>query len=554
LKFYDLKKLPAVFIFTSLLSCGGGGGGGGGGGSDPVTPVASCTLGTGASLNVSGAITFERIALLDSGALDFSSVTSQSASPAKAIRVEAVCNSVIAVVTTDDNGLYTLAVPSGTQGVFIRAKAQMIKSGAPSWDVEVRDASQISSLVFALDSSPFNLDGLDVTKNLLAAAGNIGSTYPVNAVRAAAPFAILDSIYKSMQLVLSVEPNAIFPALDVKWSSDNQDGTYYSNNQISVLGSTVDTDEFDEHVIVHEWGHYFQDAFSRDNSFGGSHAAGDILDIRVAFSEGFGNAFSAMVTGDPVYKDSQGTASGFTIDVESNDCINEGWREGWYSECSVQSVLYDFFDASNDDTFSLGFDEIYDVMTSNMPTSNALTSLFSFINPFKNLASVVSADVDALLAVQSIDSISDDYATGVSAGMYTGVTDVLPLYDTRAFSLTDVCSTGDNISAVDVYGLGVSRFIRFTAPSTGSFRFTSSWTSGLSASDPDMYLYSNGTLVGSAVTTINKSETFITSLVAGNEYILEVLEYTYVDSQIPYNRSAAGAINETCFTVSRTPI
>ena len=541
MKLYDLLKLAALFLFSSLLSCGGGGG------SDPA-PVASCTLGTGANLNVSGSISFERVPLQANGGLDFADTIEK---PAKAIQVEAVCNTVIAVATTDDSGRYSVTVPSGTQGVFIRAKAQMIKSGAPSWDVEIKDAS--SSLVFALDSLPFNLDGLDLTKNLLAAAGDDGAGYPVDAVRAAAPFAILDTIYKSMQFVMTVQPNAIFPALDVKWSATNEDGSFYTNNQITVLGSTTDTDEFDEHVIAHEWGHYFQDAFSRDNSVGGAHAEGDILDVRVAFSEGFGNAFSAMVLGDSVYKDSQDILSniGLTFDVESNNCINRGW----YSECSVQSVLYDFFDANNDDVFSLGFDEIHEVMTSNMPLSNALTSFFSFINPFKALSTIAPADVDALLANQSIDSISDDYATGITGGLYiTGSTDVLPIYDIRPFPLDDVCSTGDNISGENVYGLGASRFIRFTAPSSGDFRFTATWTSGLSASDPDMYLYKNGTLVGAGDSTNIKSEAFSTSLIAGDEYILEVLEYTYVNVNVPYDRSATGAVNKTCFTVSRTQI
>jgi len=539
LKFYDLVKLAAVFLFSSLLSCGGGGG------SDPA-PVASCTLGTGANLTVSGAIKFERVPLQANGGLDFAKTTEK---PARAIQVEAVCNSVIATASTDDNGLYSLTIPSGTQGVFIRAKAQMIKTGIPAWDVEIKDAS--SSLVFALDSLPFNLDVVDLTKNLLAAAGDDGAGYTVDAVRAAAPFAILDTIYKSMQFVMTVQPNAIFPALDVLWSANNEDGSFYTNNQITVLGSTTDTDEFDEHVIAHEWGHYFQDAFSRDNSVGGSHAGGDILDVRVAFSEGFGNAFSAMVLDDSIYKDSQDTTSGFTIDVESNNCFNRGW----YSECSVQSILYDFFDVNNDDIFSLGFDEIHEVMTSNMPLSNALTSLFSFINPFKNLTSIIPGDVDALLAVQSIDSISDDYATGVSDGEYvTSTTDVLPIYDVRAFPLADVCSTGDNISYDNVYGLGVSRFIRFTVPLSGNYRFTATSTSGLSSSDPDMYLYKNGTLVGAGDSTDIKSETFSTSLIAGNEYILEVLEYTYVNVNVPYDRSAAGAINETCFTVNREAI
>ena len=43
---------------------------------------------------------------------------------------------------------------------------------------------------------------------------------------------------------------------------------------IYVLGKeNVDTDEYDASVIAHEWGHYYQSAFSRDDSPGGSHSA-----------------------------------------------------------------------------------------------------------------------------------------------------------------------------------------------------------------------------------------------------------------------------------------
>jgi hypothetical protein len=48
----------------------------------------------------------------------------------------------------------------------------------------------------------------------------------------------------------------------------------------------VDTDEFDTHVVVHEWGHYFESAVSRSDSPGGNHALGDLLDARLAFGEG----------------------------------------------------------------------------------------------------------------------------------------------------------------------------------------------------------------------------------------------------------------------------
>ena len=59
-----------------------------------------------------------------------------------------------------------------------------------------------------------------------------------------------------------------------------------------------DSDEYDRHIIIHEWGHYFEDKLSRADSIGGPHGLSDRLDFRVAFGEGWGNAISAIITDD----------------------------------------------------------------------------------------------------------------------------------------------------------------------------------------------------------------------------------------------------------------
>ena len=84
---------------------------------------------------------------------------------------------------------------------------------------------------------------------------------------------------------------------------------------------------FDQHVVVHEFGHYFENQLARSDSIGGAHSEGDFLDPTVAFSEGWGNAFSAIVLGDTVYRDSGGPSqgSGFSFDVEDNNTLNGGW-------------------------------------------------------------------------------------------------------------------------------------------------------------------------------------------------------------------------------------
>ena len=84
---------------------------------------------------------------------------------------------------------------------------------------------------------------------------------------------------------------------------------------------TEDTDEFDQHVIAHEFGHYIENSFSRADNIGGAHGRGDKLDIRVAFGEGFGYAFSAIVLGDPVARDS--FVNGGRAGVEHVQCRDQ---------------------------------------------------------------------------------------------------------------------------------------------------------------------------------------------------------------------------------------
>lgn len=539
-----LFRTPLVLLFslTLLQACSGSSGNpdDNDGSFDNQLSSISCDLGSGSNVTVSGRATYERVSLKSSGALDFDNISTM---PVRGAVVQAVCNTAIATTTTDANGNYSLSIPANTQNVFIRVKAQMLKSGTPAWDVAVSSSSSTSELIYTMDGGLFNSASSNSTRNLHAPTGWNGSSYA--STRTAAPFAILDTIYESMQLILSVAPSSLFPALDVKWGPDNTSGTFYSNNTISVLGRITDTDEFDEHVISHEWGHYFQDAFSRDESIGGPHSQGDVLDVRVAFSEGFGNAFSAMTTGDPVYKDSVGLTSGFNINVESNTCA---FSKGWFSECSVQSIMYDLFDTANDgnDTISLGFSPIYTAMTVDMPESEALSSLFSFINPYKALPAVTPGQVDTLLNEQLIvDSINDDTGSNI-ASPNPGIRDQLPVYDETGAASISLCTIGEQGG---YNGLGVTRFAQFTAPSSGTYTFTANMPVGLSNTDPDMYISHKGVIVGAGESTVTNSETMSVSLIGGRVYVLELLEYaTYGNPDY----SGTPAPNQTCFTVTRT--
>lgn len=64
-----------------------------------------------------------------------------------------------------------------------------------------------------------------------------------------------------------------------------------------VLGnvSTVDTDHFDDAVIIHEFGHFAEDACGMMDSPGGQHSGRFRLDPRLAWSEAWGNFLGAHI-------------------------------------------------------------------------------------------------------------------------------------------------------------------------------------------------------------------------------------------------------------------
>jgi len=384
-------------------------------------PSTNCNAVSGSS-TVTGTLTFDRVPNTG-GSLDYLNTTEE---PIQQAVVEVICGngSYGTSARTDANGFYSISYPNNTTS-FVRVNAQMLNS---SWDFSVVDNTISGQPVYVMDNdnNPLPVSGAAV-RSFNADSGWGGSSY--TGPRVAAPFAILDSVRKAKDIIPG---SVVFPPLKINWNPANTSlsitTSHYDGTEIFLLGAeNSDTDEYDEHVIIHEWGHYFEDKFSRSDSIGGSHSGGDILDMRVAFGEGFGNAFSSMVLNNPNYIDTSGSqqAFGFSINMEDNDCSDAGW----HSECSVQSALYDIYDADNEgaDRLTLGFTPIYDVLVGPQKVTPALTSIFSFANAFKIANSVNANALDSILSIQNIDTVTDIYG---SAQMTSnpGDTDQLPVY------------------------------------------------------------------------------------------------------------------------------
>jgi hypothetical protein len=501
--------------------------------------------------------------------------------------IDANDQSVLDSTVSDVNGNYSLDVGPRSD-VLVRVRAEL-KNTNPSWDVEVRNnvvdpgdpnpPALQNRPIYVMDSAVFDVGDQGEVRNLTAATGWGGNSY-VDA-RAAAPFSILDAIYSAMSLIIAEEPDTDFAPLDAFWSPDNSTtfgsgsddelidsgeiGTsFYWADQLFLVGlDGDDTDEFDDHVVVHEWGHYFEDNFSRSDSIGGAHTIGDELDMRVAFGEGWATALSGMALDNPSYCDtlwSGGQLRGFEINAESE----AGGTRGWFNEVSVMKLLYDLWDTSDDgaDNSSIGFAPIYSVMTGAQAATPAFTSIFSFATELKqSLNAQGNTFVDALLAEQNIETNIDIWGSTESNDGPGTPADVLPIYTDIALGVTtQICANSQFDSGRDGNKVSEHRFLKLNVPATQAVTFSmlanpapSTPSVGFDCtdendpeynehSDPDLIVWQDGNFVLWGISCEPNSEvTNPRNLSAGN-YVIDINEFRHEDEGSP-----AGFPEQICF-------
>lgn len=481
----SMMPLKLAVLVCALLGqgCGGGGGGviGGTAATTPTAPQAqNPPPATIASVLVTGMATFASVpSKALNGALDFAATVDK---PVRGATVQAVSGStVLASAVTNDQGIYALTLPANT-AYFLRLRAELINTSGPAkWNVSVKDNTAAGAL-WVVDSAIASSGSANSSRSIAAGSGWNGSRYAASG-RAAGPFAILDTIYSGMKLVSSVQPTANFPLLEVFWSPANNTARSTTNDYatgeigvtffletvraasvsrvIYVLGKEDDdTDEYDSSVVGHEFGHYLQSAFSNDHSPGGSHGSLSKLDMTLAFSEGWGTAWSSMMRGTPIYSDSFGVAqaSGFTFSLTK---IPADTARGWYREDSIDSGLYALYS-------SQGFSPIWSAFSGPMAsTQDALGSIFSFADAVRRAGNtVVTSSLDRIFAAQNI-------FTGVGADQWGsgenndgGSSGNLPTYTTLALNTpTQVCFSNDNLVGTSKNKLGMLKYFRLSLSS-----------------------------------------------------------------------------------------
>lgn len=499
----------ALALALVLTGCGGGGGGddastpapasgnASAAGAAAAVPAASLTPGntpapaSTQSVAITGTATFDFVPSASSGQLDYGSTV---AKPIRGATVELLGadGTVLVSGATDAAGAYSLPAPASTQ-VQVRIRAQMVRNDTVRWDFTVRD-NTASEALYAIASPLFSSGaGPALKRDVNAPSGWNGTSYATT--RAAAPFALLDTVYSNATKVVAAAPSVTFPALRVFWSPANvgapgepakgQIGTTSfidrgnGSRSIYVLGSAdVDTDEYDASVVSHEWGHYYQSAFSRDDSPGGAHAATDRLDRRLAFSEGWGNAWSGIALGRSTYTDSVGPGQsiGYSLDLSASPASNRGWfREG-----SIQAIFWNLQQLT-------GFGPIHAAMTGPFKTGLQVTSIHPFAAAFATSAPSQAGTLASLLQRESISGATNQ-PWGEGETNNGGIALALPLYQAadRPACVTDQAGTANN--------LGRFAYVRFTLASAGSHRIR---VVGPATTDPDIDVFQGGRVAGS---------------------------------------------------------
>ncbi|MCP3097432.1 hypothetical protein LZ198_00940 [Myxococcus sp. K15C18031901] len=511
---FQARTVLALALGLALVACSG----------DDKSPDGDGGTGEDITTTVSGKVTFDFVPATyspttRSGTLAFNQSTEKPVR--KGVVQVRKGTTLIAETTTDEQGNFSLTYTAeADSSVTLYALAKTLTPA-----IQVEDNTN-GNAIWAL-GTPLTVG--TTSKNIHATHGWTGRSFNTSQ-RSAAPFAILDSMYTASRAFMDVRP-VTFPALKVNWSPNNvpQSGSTASGNigtshynsrenEIYVLGKDgVDTDEFDDHVIVHEWGHFFESNLSRSDSIGGSHASGDVLDPRVSFGEGYGNGLSAILLPSSIYADTSwggGALGAFGFDMESAPTPNDDTSPGVFSELSVMRFLYDLYDAPTVgeaayDQVNLDLGIIYDVLVGPQKTTPAFTTVGSFIHGLKAQLGVDNAAVDRLAAHYNIGSIRSPFGEGDSAlaAMYTNVT--VP------YNATPVLTGGD------IYNKQVqNRYYVFSGTGrTITVKASSNYDVGIEA-------LGNGTQVGAADDFVSGAETFSFASRADMQYVLVLTGYT----------------------------
>ena len=464
----------------------------------------------GSSRTVPGRAFYEKIDVTDAG-LDLGNPVIVPIRNARVEVIDPATNKVLSATETDRGGRFEVIAPAQSKS-RVRVLSRLRDSR-----VQVLDNHNGNGLYAAAS----DLNTQDSSVFILA----------TDSTRISGAFNILEMLDEACEMVRYADPHLVPPNVTALWSPLNTatgsggkeaiGSTYFdaSTNTIFLLGDrSTDSDEFDDSVIAHEFGHLVAAAFSRDSSPGGVHILGDVLDPRISWSEGWANFFSGAVRNNPIYRDSYGPNGSNVLQYDLRVDIPQGDQPGYWSEFSVHSILWDLFDAQSDDS-----DSIQQLMQTLFPAFEDLSQdhfiyLPYFLEHLLDRNPNLTNPVSSIARSRSIDfhpetrpSVSNPFPQPINTDQV--ISGTVDSFSTRRKDLihssdflTFQTAGGATSIRMDITGLGPGN-----SPN---------------ANDLDIFLYDrNGQLQALSDRGLNGESELIPIILPAGTYVLEVRSY-----------------------------
>lgn len=276
---------------------------------------------------------------------------------------------------TTDNGGFEFLVPQGDKVLSLKIYSRSFNEFNKASVFKAPETNELYSIDFNFVPNRNHsvlLTAKVKSTNLLAGA-----------------FFILDQIHSTfdrLKELTAPSTGAVLvediPKVDIYWEKGFNPGLYINvnsgisyfsppQNKLFILGGLdgdiryADTDHFDPSIIIHEYFHFLENTISRTDSPGGAHNGDEILDPRLAWSEGAAQFFQAAITGRPSVIDTRGNPDGATgflvklgLESGSNDLPSFS-GEADFREFVVARFLWDIHDnEASEDAPETEFDQI----------------------------------------------------------------------------------------------------------------------------------------------------------------------------------------------------
>ncbi len=312
-----------------------------------------------------------------------SNMTAQGPRPIRFAEVQITSSNgtLVQCTETDGSGNYSAQIPGdgGLYVVNVMARSRNNKNTAyvmnnPNDNVPYKLSANVQSVTStsvnlkasakgSMEGGAFNIldQILNAQDYLRTSTANCGTSGQSTFLQGCNPVTVVPLVYTYWTPGLT--PN-------VYYGDDSPISFYLIGKRELYIGggadgdtTNSDMDQWDNSVIVHEYGHFVEDQFGSPNSPGGSHSGQYVIDPRLAWGEGWANFFQAAVSGVPVYRDTYGsvtcgsascaTGAAFIEPLENGTPFN-GYKtdvptttgEGNFREFSISRVLWSIIQPS----------------------------------------------------------------------------------------------------------------------------------------------------------------------------------------------------------------